>query len=58
MPDDTDIPDDINSSNTTGNVNGTVNAYQCGGALGIYRITLWIIVMTITIFSMMITQRH
>ena len=50
------MPDYTNSSNAAGKVNGTVNAYQCGEALGIYRITLWIIVMTLTIFSMMITH--
>ena len=58
MPDDTDMPDITNSSNAAGEVNGTRNAYQCGGALGIYRITLWIIVMTLAIFSMMIIQHH
>ena len=46
---DTNIPGDTNDTNI---LNDTVNACQSGGVLGIYRITLWIIIMTSTIFSM------
>ena len=60
---DTNIPGDTNDTNTPGDtndtniLNDTENASQCGGVLGIYRITLWIIIMTSTIFSM-IMQYH
>ena len=46
---DTNIPGDTNDPNIP---NDTENDSQCGGVLGIYRITLWIIIMTSTIFSM------
>ena len=45
----TNIPGGTNDPNIP---NDTENDSQCGGVLGIYRITLWIIVMTSTIFSM------
>ena len=51
---DTNIPGDTNDTTI---LNDTENASQYGGVLGIYRITLWIIVMTLTIFSM-IMQYH
>ena len=46
---DTNIPGDTNDPNI---LNDTENDSQYGGVLGIYRITLWIIIMTSTIFSM------
>ena len=45
----TNIPGDTNDTNI---LNDTENDSQCGGVLGIYRITLWIIIMTLTVFSM------
>jgi len=44
---------DDTMSHTTNTTDNTIKAH-CSGALGLYRITLWIIVLTLALLSMIV----